>query len=62
MAASNSFSSVSTKRKFPSDDLVREVFIAAESGDADLLSEFLTHMNVNESSSASEAQTASSHF
>ena len=57
MAASNSFSSVYTNRKLQSDDLVREVFIPAESGDADLLHEILTHMNVSESSSASEAQT-----
>jgi len=59
MAASNSLSSECTKRKFPSDDLVREVFIAAESGDADLLNEILQHMNVSESSSAPEAQAAS---
>ena len=34
------------------------MFITAEPGDADLLNEILTHMNVSESSSASEAQTA----
>ena len=55
MAVSNSLSSECTKRKFPSDDLVREVFIAAESGNADLLNEILQHMNVSEGSSASEA-------